>query len=76
MKFVKSHKRKDFGQICVTRVTQKTQKNVGQEHKRGLNALFSIGSLSRKARGTALGHVGTTGQKRRGGEGEKGRRGD
>jgi hypothetical protein len=47
---------------CVTRVTQKTQKFVGQEQKRGLNALFSMGSLSREPCGTALGWCGTAGQ--------------
>src|SRR5690348_10691737 len=62
MKFVKSQKRKDFGQICVTRVTHKIRKFAGQQQKRGLNALFSVSSVSHKQRGTGLGHVGTAGQ--------------
>jgi hypothetical protein len=47
--------------ICVTRVTQKTRKFAGQKENRGLNALFSIGSVSHEPSGTALEQLGTSG---------------
>jgi hypothetical protein len=60
MKNLKLLQRRDLYDPCVTRVTQTFRKNAGQTQKRGLNALFSMASVSHFTSGTSLERCGTS----------------